>query len=420
MNLNLTKLTSNLDFSLNNMEYLRKKRKSITILIIFFFFISIVCISQSNFIAGYVIGYDNQRVDCKIESFNTQFSPTSIKYIPINSDSILEGNVNTIKEFGIDGVSKFITATLKLDMTSRFINSMPKSFYDNMKETTVFLKIIVEGKATLYEYSNENNFVFAYTLDGNEPKQLVYKRYLDESKNVIVERRIYQQEINNYLKLQNQSVDDINRIQYDLDQLITQFEKFNMENSLAPTSKYIKDKGVKSQINISLGLLKSDFFDEIQGKRMPSPTKSRISYYAGFQFLFNLYEKKNSLQFIINSAIQNIGTQGVKRNEPSFKSYTFLDLSFGPRYNWNIQQKQTMIFANILAQSPFTLGRAKFGDTPLPSYPFYILYPKLIYGGGVIKNRQSLEFRFHRIKYDINSLYNSYSTYYLIYSFPIK
>ena len=93
-------------------------------------------------------------------------------------DSSKEKNIEEIKEFEITGVSKYIKNTTNIDTSSSKINSLSEQRNPVFESKTVFLKVIISGKASLYKYSAPDLRRYFYSLNQGEITPLVYKKYL--------------------------------------------------------------------------------------------------------------------------------------------------------------------------------------------------------------------------------------------------
>lgn len=80
--------------------------------------------SQIVFENGYFINESNQKIDCLIKNNDWKNNPIEFKYKTSNIDSIQSAAIQTIKEFGINGVFKYIRAEVEIDRSSDDLNYM--------------------------------------------------------------------------------------------------------------------------------------------------------------------------------------------------------------------------------------------------------------------------------------------------------
>ncbi len=116
-----------------------------------------------------------------IKNMGWKNNPLSFEYKTDDSPEIKKGDINSVKEFSIDGEDKYIRTTVMIDRSSTNLNSLSYNKAPDLKSETVFLKYIIEGKAELFYYEDSDLRKFFYRIDKSEPEQLIYKRYyIDE------------------------------------------------------------------------------------------------------------------------------------------------------------------------------------------------------------------------------------------------
>lgn len=133
--------------------------------------------SQIAFEKGYLINESDHRIECEIKNLDWKKNPTQFEYKLPSSQEIKIGNLESVKEFGINGLLKYIKATVELDESSSSLNAMSKDMNPSFQSKEVFLNVLVEGKATLYSYENQVVKRYFYSISGADPKQLIYKKY---------------------------------------------------------------------------------------------------------------------------------------------------------------------------------------------------------------------------------------------------
>ena len=134
--------------------------------------------SQNKFEKGYLIDNDDYKVECMIKNKNLKHNPVDFSFIREGSSLEENGTINTIKEFGIYGKLKYIRVSVKIDRSSDALDKLTYEQYPVWSEENLFLKVIVEGKASLYSFSDGNIKKFFYCVSDSTINQLIYKRYL--------------------------------------------------------------------------------------------------------------------------------------------------------------------------------------------------------------------------------------------------
>ena len=145
-------------------------------------FLSIACFSQIVFEKGYFIDESNQRIECLVRNVDWRNNPTEFEYKMSEDSDLLRASIGTVTEFGVDNVSKWVRATVDIDQSGDGLNDLSKERNPVFEEKRVFLKVLIEGKASLFLFREGNLTRFFYRKDDSEIRQLVYKRYFIEKK----------------------------------------------------------------------------------------------------------------------------------------------------------------------------------------------------------------------------------------------
>ena len=140
--------------------------------------LSIKSFSQIVFEEGYFINESNQKINCLIKNIDWANNPSEFKYKISQDDPVREIDIQKVKEFGITGVTKYIRADVDIDRSGNDINSLGIEKDPVFQKERVFLKVLIEGKASLFIYEERNFTRFFYKMGDSEINQLVYKRYL--------------------------------------------------------------------------------------------------------------------------------------------------------------------------------------------------------------------------------------------------
>ena len=138
--------------------------------------------SQIKFENGYFINDTNQKVECLIKNIDWRNNPIEFEYMLSQNAIIQKASIKTVKEFGINGVTKYIRTTVNIDRSSDDLKNMSSERNPIFQEEQLFLKVLVEGKASLLLYENGNLTRFFFKTNDSITSQLVYKQYLAENR----------------------------------------------------------------------------------------------------------------------------------------------------------------------------------------------------------------------------------------------
>src|SRR5690606_2476336 len=111
------------------------------------------------------------------------------------------------------------------NVNSRILISKEKN--PVFEEEELFLKVLLEGKASLYLFEEGNAKKFFYSKDGSKIEQLIYKRYLDIENDKVAINKGYKQQLWNDLKCPTFNISKVENLDYKKDELIRFFEGYN-------------------------------------------------------------------------------------------------------------------------------------------------------------------------------------------------
>jgi hypothetical protein len=185
-----------------------------------------VAYSQLAFESGYFINEDGQKIDCMIENVDWHNNPTEFKYQLSGTQEIMKADVNHVKEFAIPDVCKFISAKVNIDRSGTGTSRMNTNKHPVFNEEQLFLKVLVEGGASLFFYEDVNGRAFFYQVKDSVIKQLIYKEYLTRD-NMIATNTSFRQQLYNDLKCQDITMADLEDIKYSKKSLERVVVKYN-------------------------------------------------------------------------------------------------------------------------------------------------------------------------------------------------
>ncbi|WP_172798105.1 outer membrane beta-barrel protein [Pontibacter akesuensis] len=138
------------------------------------------------------------------------------------------GTVDSVQEFEIfNTVHKYQRATVNVDRSSENLRDISHSREPIFKQETLFLRVLVEGKATLYTYQGQAGFErFFYKTDSSAIEQLVYKKFIVEGTK-FSENNAYRQQLYTTLKCPSFTPEQFNKIGYEKKELARLFVKYN-------------------------------------------------------------------------------------------------------------------------------------------------------------------------------------------------
>ncbi|MEO0037020.1 MAG: hypothetical protein RIQ59_231, partial [Bacteroidota bacterium] len=211
------------------------------------FFTSLL-VAQNKFQKGYYILNDGTKVDCFIKNYDWKNNPITIETKQTLDSQNNDINIDACKEFSIENESKFIRRSVDIDISqSGEINRLTTSKEPIFKNFKVFLKVLVEGKYSLYHFENEEiSDRFFYKVDDSEIKQLIYKKYInsDNGETNLYSNESYISELNKIIKCRDNISLKTSSLEYRKENLSDFFLKANACNGITNNNLVSKTKSV--------------------------------------------------------------------------------------------------------------------------------------------------------------------------------
>lgn len=335
---------------MTNTPYSHEKQIRITGLLIL---IAIQYYSQIVFEKGYFINESNQEIACLIKNKDWKNNPTQFEYKITQDSNIQKADIGNVKEFGINGISKYIRATVQIDLSGNKINKMSIEKNPVFQEKELFLRILIEGKASLLFYEKGNLKRYFYNLNDSEIQQLVYKPYLIDNK--IGKNNHFRQQLFLNLKCQVITRNDVEHLVYykkDLERFFIKYNECSSADYINYDSKQKKDLfnlSIRPGLNYS-NLTIRNLNSYLWGTKLSNKHNLRIGLEAEMILPFN----KNKWAIIIeptyqyfnsekHKTISNSTTTAILVSKVDYKS---IELPMGLRHYLYLKN-DSKIFANI-------------------------------------------------------------------------
>jgi hypothetical protein len=133
--------------------------------------------AQIHFEKGYFIDQEGNRVECLIKNMDWNRTPKQFEFKLTPEGQVQKSDASSVREFGIDNVSKYVKKQLRIDRSGDRLDTLSTTRAPLWSEEQVILKVLVEGKGSLFLYQAGNVARFFYEVNGSPIQQLVYKKY---------------------------------------------------------------------------------------------------------------------------------------------------------------------------------------------------------------------------------------------------
>lgn len=188
------------------------------------------CYAQITFEKGYFIKNSDERVECFIKNIDWKDNPTSFEYKLTEVSEPKSNSLIFVKEFSIYNNSKYIKKTVKIDRSTSNINKLNYDKDPIFREEKVFLKTILEGKANLYSYEDNNIKRFFFNVDDSDVNQLVYKEY-KKNNYKIAKNEEFKRQLWREVRCKETKIREVNYVRYQRKSLLDYFKKYNTCNN---------------------------------------------------------------------------------------------------------------------------------------------------------------------------------------------
>ena len=329
------------------------------------------CFAQIDFEPAYFIDNTGDKTECLIKNIDWRDNPSFfIAKIEGNNSKL---SIDEIQEFGFNDGVKYQRHTVDVDMSSPIpakLSDQRAPFYENK---TVFLRVITEGNASLYEYEDGNIIRYFYSINNGKVKPLIYKKFLNEEYNVAT-NNTYKQQLSIYLKHPAVSITRINNTKYAAKDLSQLFSIYNGDDELKFSLK--EEKPVKLSINARPGYnfstidliynrLKNIVRGDLLGTDAFKFNTQSVSLGVEVEIFLPFNKNKWALiaepeyfAFKLDENVADYSSFGLKTVQVDYKSVNF---NLGFRYYMFINNK-TSVYLNSSYSLPLQVeGEQNFG-----------------------------------------------------------
>ncbi len=314
---------------------------------------SIICDAQISFEEGYFINNDGQRIECFINNKDWLDNPQKFKYRLTEFEDLHTASLSEVKEFGIINSFKYKRYTVDIDRASEWMDELSDVKEPRLNEETLFLKVLVEGKASLYYYVENDLRRFFYEVENKKIEQLIFKSYRI-SANKFGQNNTFRQQLYVELKCPDFSKNYIENISYEKSDLLTFFVKYNECNNSNNTI-YEKNKKSIFNLNIRPGIDYTSLTDV-------SPTPSLGSKFGPFYGFRIGLEAESIMSFnnfkwalIFEPYYRHLNTENQNAKNKLNLKYNTIVFPVGVRYYMHITEK-SKVFINAFYVLDYNLN----------------------------------------------------------------
>lgn len=372
-------------------------------------FISLNVAAQTNYLKGYFIDNNNQKIECLIKNSDWKNNPTEFDYKLNENESSMTKIINEVKEFAIIDNSKYLRVTVDIDKSSDNDQNYTTTKEPIFETKTVFLKILVEGSNSLYVYvNNDVPTRFFYNNKALPIQQLIYKKYYNfiEGMNQVNTNSYYRRQLLADVKCGKDNGDDINiinHLDYNQSDMIEYFMKTNNCQGDLDSKQVSLNKKTLVNYNIVASLnnssLNIDFYDgNLQGK-IDMGKNTNISF--GFEVEIVLPYNNNSWSVYTQPTYNTFEGSTLRYNPSLIYPYTnvstvfnYIQIPLGGRKYFYLN-KSSKLYLDIAFNLKFSNSSSKITIDRSNDYEINGSFYNYEFGIGYQYKKINFEFRYY-------------------------
>lgn len=321
-----------------------------------FLFITAACFSQINYEPGYFINNNGARTECLIKNIAWKDNPTGFNYRQSEGGEVKTATISEVKEFDVNGY-KFKRFNVKIERSSNLASKMDTKRDIDWKDETLYLKVMVEGKAALYQYEGDGVVKYFYsTGDHTTAEQLLYKEFVVDTR--INEINQFRQQLYNLMKAEIPSAGRFKKLAYTKEHLVDIFNEYNEANGSRVNDYTEKQNKSSLHLKITPGISFASLEtsnDLISQARHTFGNKT--TFRAGIEIEYIMPFNNRKWSFFIDPNYQVYKNESVKDDTKMAVEYSYIQVPVGVRHYFFLND-DSRIFLNAMAAFNFNLGNS--------------------------------------------------------------
>lgn len=290
--------------------------------------------SQIKFEKGYFIDNNDKKINCLIKNLDWRNNPSEIQYKLDEQDQSITVSMQQFKMFEIENESKYEKFTVDVDQSTQTIDDLGYDRNPEFKKETILLKVLLEGKATLFEYTKQNETFFFFKTDTIQTNQLIYKTY-KISEQQIAENNFYKQQLARGLKWDQSTNNQLARLKYERNPLIKIFKIYNTSQNSESSSFKTEQKRDLFNLAIRPGITSNKLnITNAVASSYNTKFDNQIGFRLGLEAEFILPFNKNKWAIVIEPTYQIYKSEKTRANGLSVEfDYNTIEFPIGFRHN---------------------------------------------------------------------------------------
>lgn len=307
-------------------------KKTIALLLLVF---PLLCISQINYEPGYFIE-NGVKTECLIKNMGWKYTPVSISYKLNENEDSKTKTIKEISEFMVSDNYRYKKFTVNIDRSASTTEFLLSERAPQWNQEVVFLKLLVSGELSLYQYEESNLVRYFYSTDDTNVEQLVYKKFMRNSK--IAENNMYRQQLYNLMKNQGYTAEKFEKTNYLEDDLVKIFTEYNG----AKTGKVVNlsEKRNKPYFNIRItpGIAFNSFSMQNSTLKLDLDFSQKASFRIGAEVEYVMSFNKNKWSIFVEPYYCSYSNETAKDKAEGEIDYKYIGIPIGLRHYMYLNQ----------------------------------------------------------------------------------
>ena len=318
------------------------KKELLLLLSIALFFISTLT-AQTKFEKGFYLNNNGERVDGLIKNEDWLNDPKKITFKSDENQEDVTLEMNKVSYFEV-GLYKYKRFEVPYDLNYNE-NSAPS--YDkepDYVERTVFLQLLVEGKASLYKLGDEKRFY--YTIHDDSIRHLLYFTY--SKLGVIRTNESYKTQLFNNLKCESINVNDMDKIAFKTKSLINFFIKYN---ECSGEKSYVYEKKKKNIFHLTpfIGIRSASISIRNPANRVQNVDfENKWNPVFGLNLEYVLPFNNNKWSVFFEPEYQSYKSEVHTQTYNGVADYSSLEMHLGLKYSFYLTNSSTLYLTTSL------------------------------------------------------------------------
>jgi hypothetical protein len=329
--------------------------------------ICISCLSgyaQVKYDSGYFIANDGRKTVCLIKNYDWKYNPTEFLYKQTENADAQQATIAGVREFGIFNFSRYERYDIDIDTSADQLDGVTTNAAPEFKRQTVFLKVLVQGKASLYTWWAENKIRYFIKTDTGSARQLIHKTYYGNTEQTtLLENNLFRNQLVAALVAPDLSQKDFADLGYNDKSLTRIFERYNKTQHAGTETFSRKSDEKKFNLNLRLG---ADLSNLTMEQSYNGDTKTnlggKISVTAGLEAEFIMGFNRNKWALVAGSAYGSYKSNPGATGAGTGAEYKMLESNLGVREYFFLDKKSKLFATGLcVLDAPIGSGDVYYG-----------------------------------------------------------